>query len=522
MKRLYGAVLAGALVLSTSCKSFLDVNDNPNAPQTVSANLYLAPMLHWMVTAPQYDGRFVGRYAQEWTLPGTSLSTWDRMGYDPSSDNGAEQWRDVYWSLGQNLVDMMTKAEAEQRWDLLGVGYVLKAWGWQVTTDLHGEIIIKEAIDQSRFSFDYDSQEFAYTEIQRLLNKAIELLQRTDGAVDQTYLARTDKMYGGDRTKWLKFAYGLLALNLNHYSNKATYKPADVIAAANKSFASNADDALLAYPGTQNDDMNFYGWTRNNLRSYRQTAFVLGLLNGTQFGGVVDPRLTRMLSPSPDGQYRGLDINTVGFGALTTAQQPNNFMGYAGTSGAATPTRYMFDDKSKFPVMTYAQVQFIKAEAAYKMGDFATALQAYTNGVSSHIDFVNARNSDNGQSPSQITAAEKAAFLASPAIVPTVASQLTLTQIMSQKYIAQWAWGHNEIWMDLRRYHYTDVDQASGKQVFPGFTPPTSLYPDNSGKIVQRIRPRYNSEYVWNRAGLDVIGGLALDYHTKPLWIIQP
>ena len=522
MKRLYGAVLAGALVLSTSCKSFLDVNDNPNAPQTVSANLYLAPMLHWMVTAPQYDGRFVGRYAQEWTLPGTSLSTWDRMGYDPSSDNGAEQWRDVYWSLGQNLVDMMTKAEAEQRWDLLGVGYVLKAWGWQVTTDLHGEIIIKEAIDQSRFSFDYDSQEFAYTEIQRLLNKAIELLQRTDGAVDQTYLARTDKMYGGDRTKWLKFAYGLLALNLNHYSNKATYKPADVIAAANKSFASNADDALLAYPGTQNDDMNFYGWTRNNLRSYRQTAFVLGLLNGTQFGGVVDPRLTRMLSPSPDGQYRGLDINTVGFGALTTAQQPNNFMGYPGTSGAATPTRYMFDDKSKFPVMTYAQVQFIKAEAAYKMGDFATALQAYTNGVSSHIDFVNARNSDNGQSPSQITAAEKAAFLASPAIVPTVASQLTLTQIMSQKYIAQWAWGHNEIWMDLRRYHYTDVDQASGKQVFPGFTPPTSLYPDNSGKIVQRIRPRYNSEYVWNRAGLDVIGGLALDYHTKPLWIIQP
>ena len=25
-------------------------------------------MLHWMVTAPQYDGRFIGRYTQEWTL----------------------------------------------------------------------------------------------------------------------------------------------------------------------------------------------------------------------------------------------------------------------------------------------------------------------------------------------------------------------------------------------------------------------------------------------------------------------
>jgi hypothetical protein len=93
---------------------------------------------------------------------------------------------------------------------------------------------------------------------------------------------------------------------------------------------------------------------------------------------------------------------------------------------------------------------------------------------------------------------------------------------MSQKYIAQWGWGHNEIWMDLRRYNYTDVDPASGMQVFPGFTPPTNLFPDNGGKIAHRIRPRFNSEYVWNRAALDKIGGLALDYHTKPLWITQP
>ena len=231
MRKINGILLAGLLALPlSSCKDFLAVNTNPNAPQTVSANLYLSPMLHWMVTSPQYDARFVGRYAQEWTLPGSSLSTWDRMGYDPSSDNGAQQWRDVYWTLGQNLVDMMTKAEAEQRWDLLGVGYILKAWGWQVLTDLHGEIIVKQAIDQSRFAFDYDTQEYAYGEVQRLLAKAIENLQRTDGAVDAAYLGRTDKLYNGDRSKWLKLAYAMLAINLNHFSNKPSYKPADVIA----------------------------------------------------------------------------------------------------------------------------------------------------------------------------------------------------------------------------------------------------------------------------------------------------
>jgi hypothetical protein len=66
------------------------------------------------------------------------------------------------------------------------------------------------------------------------------------------------------------------------------------------------------------------------------------------------------------------------------------------------------------------------------------------------------------------------------------------------------------------------VDPATGGQVYPGFATPTNLYPDNNGKIVQRIRARFNSEYVWNRAALDVIGGLALDFHTKPLWITQP
>jgi hypothetical protein len=522
MPRLRTVVVAGLLAASAGCRDFLDVNTNPNAPQTVSANLYLAPMLHWMTTSPQFDGRFVARYTQQWTLPGTSLSTWDRMGYDPSSDNGGQQWRDVYWNFGQNLVDMNRKATAEQRWDLLGVGLVLKAWGWQVLADLHGEIIVREAIDQSKFSFAYDSQAVAYREVKALLDSAIILLQRTDGAVDATYLGRTDKVYNGDRVKWLRFAHGLLAIHLNHYSNKSTYNPAAVIAAVDASFTSNADDFLLTYPNTNNDDTNFWGRTRGNVHNFRQTQFVVNLMNGTVFGGVVDPRMSRMLAPAPDGAYRGLDPNVVGFGGLPTAQQPNNFHGYAGTGGLNLPGRYLFDNRARMPVMTYAQLQFVKAEAAYRAGDLPTAYTAYRNGIGAHIDFVNARNLDAGQTPTQITSTERSTFLAAPAIVPATAAGMTLTRIMSQKYIAQWGWGHNEIWMDMRRHNYTAIDPASGIQVFPGFTPPTTLYPDNGGLLVQRIRPRFNSEYVWNRAGLDAVGGLALDYHTKPLWITQP
>ncbi|RZK64169.1 MAG: SusD/RagB family nutrient-binding outer membrane lipoprotein, partial [Pedobacter sp.] len=351
----------------------------------------------------------------------------------------------VYFDFGQNLVDMTNKAEAEQRWDLLGVAQVLKAWGWLQLTSVNGEIIIKEAVDASKTTFNYDTQEFAYQEVFRLLNLAITNLARTDGAVNTAYLAKTDIIYKGNRALWTKFAYGLKAMALNHFSNKTgIYKPDEVITAVDLSFAGNADDPLLAYTGTANDDINYLAGARNNITSVRQTRFALGLMDGTQFLGAVDPRLSRMLAPSPDGVYRGIDPVT-GVTGYTTAQLPNNLWGYTTQPAAVrTPARYIFSTKSKIPVISYAQLQFVKAEAAYKKGDKGTALLAYKNGISASIDFVNARNTDDGQVPTQITSSEKSTFLASTAIVPVNANDLSLSQIMCQKFIAQWGWGHLE------------------------------------------------------------------------------
>jgi hypothetical protein len=526
MKITRTVLLAGGLVVAASCQSFLDVNNNPNGPDIVTANLYLPPMLHWMVADEQWDGRYIGDYVQNWYRPTVgAFNRWDQMGFDPGSDNGAETWRDVYWSFGQGLIDMNTKAEAEQRWDLLGVGMMLKGWGWMQLAGLHGDIIVKEAIDQTRFSFDYDTEEYALQEARKLLDSSIVLLQRTDGAVDATYLGRTDHIYNGDRVKWLKFVHGLRAMLENRYSNKTSlYDPAAIIADVDASFASNADDALLAFPGTQNDDRNFFGPQRGNITSFRQTKFAVELMDGTQFGGTVDPRMSRILAPSPDSQYRGLDINAQNYGALSTAQRPMNLFGYVSSPALGSPSRYLFADKSKFPAMTYSQLQFIKAEAAFRAGDKPLALQAYINGISSHIDFVNARNTDDGQQVTPISAAEKTAFLADPNIVPTAAN-LTMTHIMSQKYIAQFGWGFFEQWMDMRRFHYTDTYPGESRQAFPGFAPPAVLYALDGGKVVYRLRPRYNSEYVWNKPGLSKItpiSGLADDYQTSELWITQP
>jgi hypothetical protein len=510
----------GALAVTASCQDYLDVNTNPNAPETVAANLYLSPMLHWMATGQDWDGRCTSQFTQQLTQ--TSRSVYAMMGPNLNTDTCGQEWRDVYWSFGQNLIDMMDIAQSEQRWDILGAGYVIKAWGWQELVDAYGNIIIKEAFDQTRLSFDYDSEEFAYQEVQRNLDSAIVYLNRTDGAVDATYMSRGDKMYDGDRVKWLKLAHALYAINLSHYNNKSSYDPAAVISHVDQSFTSNADDALWSFPNTQNNDRNFMGPTRGNFTGYRQTQFIVGLMDGTVFG-VEDPRIGRMLVKAPDSVFRGLDPDRpTPYSELPEDKRPMNPFGYVDSPPANSPGVYMFSDQVQAPVLTYAQLQFVKAEAAYHMGDKATALDAYKKGIAAHIDFVNARNAEDGQHVTQISSAEKAAFLNNPQIVPTDPNALTLTMIMSQKYIAVWAWAFNEVWMDMRRYHYTDTDPVTGQPIYPGFELPLTLDARNEGLPVYRLRPRYNSEYVWNQSGLEPIGALELNYHTKMLWIVTP
>ena len=113
-----------------------------------------------------------------------------------------------------------------------------------------------------------------------------------------------------------------------------------------------------------------------------------------------------------------------------------------------------------------------------------------------------------------VAAADRDAYMASAA-VPQTADALKLSDIMLQKYIALWVHGALETWVDMRRYHYDN-------QVYLGFEFPATFYLDNGGNPVYRLRPRYNSEYVWNREALDQIGGNNADYHTYELWFSKP
>ena len=58
-RRIYATILAAAVCVSAGCSDYVDINTNPNAPQTVTANLYLPPMLHWVVGAAKAAGAHV-------------------------------------------------------------------------------------------------------------------------------------------------------------------------------------------------------------------------------------------------------------------------------------------------------------------------------------------------------------------------------------------------------------------------------------------------------------------------------
>lgn len=503
MKKISFVLLLGALLGLGSCKNFLDINSDPSVPQEAEGFAVLPAVIQQMARGEQFDTRYIGKYTQNFA-EATQGNIWDLHGYAASSDVSGEKWRSHYYSIGKNIDLIVDDAKAKQKWDYAGVAKAIRAWSWQSTTDYHGEMILKQVFEPNRYVFDFDPQEDVYAEVVRLSNEALEDLTRTGGASSEASLRRGDNVYRGDASKWIKFVYGNLARNANHISNKSAYNPDKVIEYVDKALASNADNFLVPFNGNNTGDANFFGPLRSNLNTFRQSAFLVSLLDGTVFSDVKDPRLGVICSPSPDGQFRGV---AMGVG------DPNNVNGntrrvptlwgvqineYVSTT---TTGKYIYRNNAPYPIMTYFELQFVKAEAAFRKGDRATALAAYRNGISAHMDFAG------------VPVADRNTYLASKAV--KTAAELTLSDIMMQKYIAMAVHGSIETWVDMRRFRYS-------ADIYRGFTLPNPLSVDNNGKPAYRVRPRFNSEYVWNRASLDKIGGNNNDYHTYEPWFVKP
>lgn len=540
--------ITGILLLALSlggCKKYLDINNDPGSPQTPTLAALLPPVTAVMSRTMVLDGRFSGAYIQNFSSTGISENN-DVHGGNTPNGGGNQAWRDFYAVQGTAINLMIKQGIADEQWDYVGAAQALRAWGLQNATDIFSDMPYYEAWELNRVYFKYDNQKTLYKVVDSLCRVALTYLNRTDGKVSKPVMARGDLVYAGDRGKWIRFVYGILARNWHHQTNKPEYNADSVISYVDRSMSNNGDNFLITHSASRNDDTNPLGPARDNFSIRRQSRFMVQLLDGTTFYNNTlpasrDPRLSRMLSLSPDtstitpnmptlnGGYRFLAPGSgfvVGSSGPTFRQAPSTFWGDSViinpsiNNFSARAGKYLFQNNGSFPIMTYFEMQFIKAEAAYRNGDLNTALTAYKQGISAHFDFVNSVNTS-ANAVTQISTVDRNNYLLSAAVKQT-GSSLTLTDIMLQKYIADFGWNFNESWADLRRYHYFDLDPVTGMQVYRNFAIATYSAINLGPKPAYRSRPTGFSENDWNLEELRRIGALNQDYHTYEMWFSQP
>ena len=541
------------LVFALSCnKKIDDAYLNPNSPVIVPIESILPGVIGGFTFfassggsgyGVQTDAILLGRYIQYWGSQ-TAGELYGQMGFPggTSSDNTGALWAAVYYGHGGNVNRIIDWGIEQQKWDYVGVGYAIRAWGWLELTNCYGDAILKEAFNTSLSQFKYDTQPEFYDSCRVICQRSLAYLNRTDGAASQANLALGDAyFYNGDVSKWKKFVYGVLARSYIDLSAKSDFISkgyADsAIKYANLSLATNADNASVKVAGGGTSAVNnYFGPFRQNIGTIRQSSYIADLMSGVNtqaFTGVQDPRRYYMLRENQNGTFKGFTVWN-GSAGLSAADYPRNFWGNpVATSTVPCPqtavctadsSRYLYQNTSPWPMMTASEIQFIIAEAAYRKGDKALALAAYTSGISLNFDMITTTYPQNVPTVFAITPANKAAYLTDTRVVPATAGGLTLSQIMLQKYIALYGWGVQLTWTDMRKYHYVDLDPVTGNQVYAGFTPPSgsNLISTNNGKLAYRSRPRYNSEYLYNIPELTRLGALALDYNTVQPWFTLP
>lgn len=613
-KRLYFIPITICLLFSTTaCEDYLDVNKNIDAPDHVDGYLYLAGILQ-SYQGMYWDIRAIGPLTQ--MMGSSSYDEFARHEYIAGSDAGGEVWRSVYWLQGMNLENLIKQSVEAEDWTLAGIGYAIKAYSWDQMTKIHGDLPMKDAFVPGLLSHNYDYQADIYPQVREWAYKAIEYLEMEDTHNYGAKITANDFIYGGDKSKWIKFAYGVIVRNLASLSNKNDFTTAyaqELIDAAGKSFASSADDATLAVAGGSADAPysaynNFWGTNRTNLsRSWFQHEYAVQVFTGSvpkydestgekvpavmgdypyeladkqivcdtlvEQTGHYDPRVAVKLATVDDPTYSKIGdadfvkAYTYQGGTFTSTNGPlgaaPSFYGRNASSSTVTDGKgkWIYRDDAPYILMTCAEIKFCLAETLWKQGNTSGALEAFKEGVKADLEFTGKYifpgTIGSAAGGDKITTGVYQAlaneYAAGPYVDGLALADFSLSHIMMQKWVALYPWGAQEAWVDMRKYHY-DIDY-SGEYPTSGDgwdvttvnqkwdTDATKVYKGlylapaqvahrksaynikNEGSPSYRLRPRYNSEYMWNKASLGSllpIAGTADNYHCSIPWFAYP
>jgi hypothetical protein len=375
------AVLISAfLFIFDSCtKNFEEINTDPDNPllEQAAPDMLLTDAIE--VLSDRVQEIFVGEEMGNcWVQQQAKVQYTDEDRYIYRTSVVNATWQSFYANSGMDVQAIYDIAVTRQHANYQGVALVLKAYIASLATDLWGPVPYSQAwLGSTNLNPPYDSQESIYRDLIVKLEEANTLLDPAGTAI------AGDILYNNDITKWKKFANSLKLRLLLRMSGRdaafATTEMGKIIADPAKYpiFESNADNAALAYLGSS---PNNHPWNENRkTRDDHRVSKTLVDLMWTNSPNV-DWRLTLYAELDGNNTYEGMP------NGLTSSQAASyNDNGIKNTSKVgmyftAYPASGGFDMPPGM-LMSYSELQFILAEAAYKGYITGSAEDYYYGGI---------------------------------------------------------------------------------------------------------------------------------------------
>lgn len=416
------SLLLAVVILSACSKPFFydGINDDPTQLKDPTPSLMLAPII--LSSGYEYGGdesRFPSIFMQQVT--GAANQSYSASIYNISPDDVDNMWSFGFYSgLMNNDYDLITISNSLNQKYYNAIGKILMANFLQRATDLWGDIPYSQAFkgNESK-NAAFDTQETIYQQIFSLLNSGISEIEAGDAGASVP--GSEDYIYSGNMDQWEKLAH---ALKVRCFIHLVKVNPSYYDSAINEipnAFTGNADNAIVPFSGSSVNSSNptfQFNDQRGDIsyNGYLQT--LLKTAGDPRFGVYYDSRDNSLL-----GAFYG------------SANSP-------------------------VPLMTFYELKFIEAEAEFQKGNKAAAAAAYNAAVQANLNYTVGNSSYASK-------------------VAKTAASITLTDIMTQKYIALFL--RSESWTDWRRTGIPNLTPPTGN-VTGGIIPRALVYPSNEIK----------------------------------------
>jgi len=297
IKNIFIITLTIILTFFISCKDLDELNINPNGvdPKTADLNLLMPTFITGVgqIVVNLGAGDIAG------VMQHTQKDGWSGGHNDYDWDNSDKSWKGYYGNL-RNIDEFYQKAVEGEFEFHQGVALVMKAYTFGLITDLWGDAPYSEALKAEAgpeyFKPEFDEQSSIYSGILADLESANTLLSKNPNSYSNINSTQ-DVLYGGDVTKWRKFANSLA---LRYYMRLSEKEPSTAQTGISKIASDPAqypvmtkasDDATVGYIGSSPSD----SWPTNTVfdtdprGSYMRVKMCATLVDAMQ--ELNDPRL---------------------------------------------------------------------------------------------------------------------------------------------------------------------------------------------------------------------------------------